>query len=135
MMRADRVFKVFYCGEEHVRHLEFETGTDRDLRSRLLVYNSVLYRDHKLPVITIVIYPFLVEQATSPLCIMSNGEEILTFKFRTLPLFTWEAERFVREHQTCMYPLLTAMEGVHAELISQVMQELTCHPLRVVRTL
>ena len=53
MMRADRVFKVLYGGEEHVLHLEFETGTDRDLRSRLLVYNSVLYRDYKLPVIKI----------------------------------------------------------------------------------
>ena len=125
MMRADRVFKILYCGEEHVLHLEFETGTDRDLRSRLLVYNSVLYRDYKLPVISIVIYPFLVEQATSPLCIMSSGEEIFTFKFRTLPLFTWEAEQFVQEHRACMYPLLPAMNGVHAELISQVMQELT----------
>lgn len=125
MMRADKVFKVVYCGEEHVLHLEFETGSDRDLRSRLLVYNSVLYRDHKLPVISIVVYPFEVEQATSPLCIMSNNDEILTFKFRTLPLFTWEAEHFVREHQTCMYPLLPAMDGLHAELISQVMQELS----------
>jgi hypothetical protein len=124
-MRADRVFKILYCGEEHVLHLEFETGTDRDLRSRLLVYNSVLYRDYKLPVISIVIYPFLVEQATSPLCIMSKGEEILTFKFRTLSLFTWEAEPFVQEQRACMYPLLPAMNGVHAELISQVMQELT----------
>ena len=125
MMRADRVFKIRYCGEEHVLHLEFETGTDQDLHSRLLVYNSVLYRDYKLPVISIVIYPFEGEQATSPLCIMSNGEEILTFKFRTLSLFTWEAEQFVREHRACMYPLLPAMNGVHAELISQVMQELT----------
>jgi hypothetical protein len=56
---------------------------------------------------------------------MSNEEEILTFKFRTLSLFTWEAEPFVQEHQACMYPLLPAMDGVHAELISQVMQELT----------
>src|SRR5579864_5174934 len=56
---------------------------------------------------------------------MSNGEDLLTFKFRTLPLFTWEAEQFVREHQACMYPLLPTMNGVDAELISQVMQELT----------
>src|SRR2546429_4565932 len=49
--RADKVFKVLYCGKEHILHLEFETGLDRELRSRLLVYNSVLYRDYKLPVI------------------------------------------------------------------------------------
>ena len=108
-MRADKVFKGLYYDVEHVLHLEFETGSDRDLRSRLLVYNSVLYRDHKLPVITIVIYPFAVEQAESPLCIKSNGKEILIFNFRTLPLFTLEAVQFVQEHQACMYPLLPAM--------------------------
>jgi hypothetical protein len=125
MMRADKVFKILYYGEEHILHLEFETRSDGDLCSRLLVYNSVLYRDHKLPVITIVVYPFPVQQAESPLCIKSNGEEILTFKFQTLPLFTLEAEQFVQEHRACMYPLLPAMKGVHAELISQVMEELT----------
>jgi hypothetical protein len=115
------VFKILYYGEEHILHLEFETGSDGDLPSRLLVYNAVLYRDYKLPVITIVVYPFPVEQAESPLEIKSNGEELLTFRFRTLPLFTLDAEQFVQEHRACMYPLLPAMNGVHAE----VMQELT----------
>src|SRR5436305_14210597 len=124
VMRADKVFKILYCGEEHILHLEFETGLDRQLRSRLLVYKSVLYRDYQLPVITIVVYPFSVEPAISPLCIKSNGEDILTFRFKTLPLFTMEAEQFVQEHRACMYPLLPTMHGVHAELIAQAMQEL-----------
>ena len=124
-MRADKVFKVQYCGQEHILHLEFETGSDGKLCSRLLVYNSVLYRDYKIPVITIVVYPFPVNQAVSPLCIKSNGMEILSFHFRTLPLFTMDAEQFVQEHRACMYPLLVTMNGVHAEMIAQVMQELT----------
>jgi hypothetical protein len=124
-MRADKVFKVLYCGEEHVLHLEFETGSDGELCSRLLVYNSVLYRDYKIPVITIVVYPFPVQQAESPLCVRSSGKEILSFHFRTLPLFTMDAEQFVQEHRACMYPLLPTMNGVHAEMITQVMQELT----------
>ncbi len=125
MMRADKVFKILYYGAEHILHLEFETGSDGELRSRLLVYNSVLYRDHKLPVITIVVYPFPVQQAESPLCIKSNEKEILAFHFRTLRLFTMDAEQFVQEHRACMYPLLPTMNGVHAEMITQVMQELT----------
>jgi hypothetical protein len=124
-MRADKVFKILYSGEEHILHLEFETGSDGELCSRLLVYNSVLYRDYKIPVITIVIYPFPVQQAVSPLCIKSHGKEILSFHFRTLPLFTMDAEQFVQEHRACMYPLLPTMNGVHAEPIAQVMQELT----------
>ena len=125
MMRADKVFKILYCGEEHVLHLEFETGSDKNLHSRLLVYNAVLYQDYQLPVITIVVYPFKVEPAVSPLRIISDKKEILTFHFGTLPLFTLEAEQFVQEHRACMYPVLPTMCGVHAELMVQVMQELT----------
>jgi hypothetical protein len=123
-MRADKVFKILYCGEEHVLHIEFETGSDGDLPSRLLIYNAVLYRDHKLPVITIVVYPFPVEEAVPPLCIKSDGKELLTFHFRTLPLYSLDAERFVQEQRTCMYPILPVMNGVRAKLIAQVMQEL-----------
>jgi hypothetical protein len=124
VMRADKVFQILYCGEKHILHLEFETGFDRDLPSRLHVYNAVLYRDYHLPVITIVVYPFRVEQAISPFCIQSNKKDIVTFHFKTLPLFTLEAESFVREHRACMYPLLPTMKGVHAELMAQVMHEL-----------
>jgi len=125
IMRADKVFKILYCGEEHILHLEFETGSDSKLCSRLLVYNSVLYQDHQLPVITIVIYPFNVEPAESPLRIISDKKEILTFHFKTLSLGTLDAEQFVQEHRACMYPVLPTMQGVHADLMEQVMQELT----------
>jgi hypothetical protein len=124
MMRADKVFKILYSGEEHILHLEFQTGSDAKLRSRLLVYNSVLYQDYQLPVLTIVIYPFQAAPAESPLSIVSNKKEVLTFHFRTLSLFTLDAEKFVQEHRACMYPILPTMRGVHAELILQVMQEL-----------
>ena len=33
-------------------------------------------------------------------------------------------ERYVREHYTCMYPLLPAMQGANADLIAQAMAEL-----------
>jgi hypothetical protein len=120
-MRVDKVFKILYDGREQILHLEFEAGYDRQLKSRLLVYNASFYRDYHLPVITLVIYPFSVTMAISPLHI----ENILTFHFKTLPLFEQNAEDFVRQHQTAMYPLLPTMKNVHAKLISQVLQELT----------
>jgi predicted transposase YdaD len=120
-MRVDKVFKILYDGEEQILHLEFETGYDDQLVSRLLVYNASFYRDHRLPVITIVIYPFRTTMAKPPLRI----REILTFHFQTLPLFTLDAEEIVRKQHACMYPLLPTMQNVHADLISQVMQELT----------
>ncbi|HZO73214.1 MAG TPA: hypothetical protein VFB60_13505 [Ktedonobacteraceae bacterium] len=47
-MRGDKVYKVTYQAEEHILHLEFESGVDSEMTSRLLAYNSMLYRDHRL---------------------------------------------------------------------------------------
>ena len=123
-VRMDKVFKMVYHEQEHILHLEFQIGYDKQLAARLLAYNAGLYRDYHLPVITIVMYPFEVTMAIPPLSIKSGKEEILTFRFETLPLFQMDAEDFVRQHHTAMYPLLPTMNNVHADLISQVMQEL-----------
>ena len=123
-MRADKVFKVIYNGEDAILEIEFESGTDSDLPSRLLTYNAVLYQEHKLPVITIVVYPFRVTIAKSPLQVSLGDSSILTFHFQVLPLFQLGAEQFVRKHIVCMYPLLPTMQGVHHEMIKQVTDEL-----------
>jgi hypothetical protein len=86
-MRADRVYRVIYRGQEHILHLEFQTSYDRNLPARLLAYNSILYQDYQLPVITVVIYTFETTIAISPLVISSDEEEIISFNFRTLLLF------------------------------------------------
>ncbi len=57
-MRADKVFKGEYQGDDSIFNVEFETGTDNNLLSRLLIYNAVLYRDHGFPVISIIVHPF-----------------------------------------------------------------------------
>ncbi len=123
-MRADKVFKVIYNGEDAILEIEFESGTDSDLPSRLLIYNAVLYQEHKLPVITIVVYPFRVTLAESPLQVAIGANIIFTFHFQMLPLFQLDAEQFVRDHVVCMYPLLPTMQGVHHEMIKQVTDEL-----------
>ncbi len=62
--------------------------------------------------------------AKSPLIIKSGDETLTTFYFKTLPLFMLEAEHYVREHHTCMYPLLPTMHGANADLIAQAMEKL-----------
>jgi hypothetical protein len=49
---------------------------------------------------------------------------ILTFHFQTLPLFKQDAEDIVRQHVTCLYPLIPTMQNVHDDLIAQVIREL-----------
>jgi hypothetical protein len=123
-MRVDRVYKIMYRGKDHILHLEFESGADNDMTSRLLVYHAILYKDYHLPVISIIIYPFRVTMATPPFREMSGEEEILKFKFGVLPLFKLDAERYIQEHRVAMYPLLPAMRGANRELIDRAMDEL-----------
>jgi hypothetical protein len=42
-MRADKVFKIKYDSEDAILEIEFESRADRDLLSRLLIYNAVLH--------------------------------------------------------------------------------------------
>jgi hypothetical protein len=123
-MRVDKVFKVMYRELDHILHLEFESGSDNDMPSRLLTYHAVLYQEHHLPVISMIVYPFRTRMAVSPWREMSREETLLTFHFLTLPLFTLDAERYVREHVLCMYPLLPTMQGATGALIGQAMDEL-----------
>jgi hypothetical protein len=124
-MSADKVFKVKYYGEEWIFHLEFEVGVDPDLLSRLLVYNTVLYRKHGKPVLTMVVYPFHAKMPRSPLIIGKGKREVHRFHFKTLSLSTMDARECVRRHQTCLYPLLPAMHGLHPNLMSQVLSEMS----------
>jgi len=123
-MRVDKVFKVKYLSEDHILHLEFESGADNDMPSRLHAYNAILYYEHHLPVISMIIYPFRTAMAESPLQVMSGERELLTFHFLTLPLFTLNAEHYVREHIVCMYPMLPTMQGTDDRVIEQAMAEL-----------
>ncbi len=123
-MRSDRVFKVLYEGTPHLLNIEFESGADAVMRERLLVYNAVLHMEYTIPVISSIVYPFRTTTACSPLRILLGKKEMLIFHFFTLPLFQLEAEPFMREHVTCMYPLLPTMEGANIRLITQAMEEL-----------
>ena len=123
-MRADRVFKVLYRGKLCVMDIEFESGADDKMRARLLTYSAILYFEYELPVISIIVYPFRTTIATSPLVIEIADEEMIKFRFFTLPLFTLEAEKYIQEHLTCMYPLLPTMQGANAAVIGQAVAEL-----------
>ncbi len=105
--------------------IEFESGSNTSMSARLLAYNAILYHAHELPVISIIVYPFRTKLAESPLEIRTKRNEILTFHFQVLPLFTLEAEQFVQNHIACMYPLLPTMRGTNYQLIQQVLDELT----------
>lgn len=123
-LRADKVFKILYHGKERIFNPEFETGSDNRMAARLSAYNAILYHDHNIPVISMIIYPFRTKMAESPLLIPEEDGSITRFNFLTLALFLEDAERYVREHVHCMYPLLPAMQGTNRVMIRRVLGEL-----------
>ena len=123
-MRADRVFKILYLGKTYILNIEFESGVDEKIRARLLAYNAILHLEYEIPVISLIVYPFRITLAESPLVLFFGDEEILRFHFRILPLFKEDAERYLHEHIACMYPLLPAMKGANEEIIASALAEL-----------
>jgi hypothetical protein len=116
-MRMDKVFRVRYHGTECILDVEFESSYDQEIGFRLLSYNANLAYDYKLPVITIVIYPFRGQIASSPFYLGTQEELFVHFHFYVVPLFRLDAEEIVRQHHTAMYPLIPTMEKLHTELI------------------
>jgi hypothetical protein len=124
LLRIDRVYKILYKGLAHILHLEFETGSNNKMATRLLDYHAYLYRKYDLPVISIIVYPFRTTVATSPLEEISHGKLVLVFHFQVIALWLLSAEKYVQEHAVAMYALLPAMEGANARLIIRAIDEM-----------
>ncbi len=123
-LRVDRVYIVRYRKEKHVLHLEYETVSDGGIVYRLLEYHAYFLRKYKLPVLSIIVYPFQTTVVESPLLEKSGGEILLDFRFRTLCLWKLSAEDFLQEHIFCMYALLPTMQGASEHLLKQAIDEL-----------
>lgn len=123
-LRLDRVYKAIVKERPHIIDIEFETGSDPDMAARLLDYHAYLYRKYKLPVISIIVYPFRTTMATSPLREVSGEEDLLIFHFRMLPLWKQKAERYLNEHAVSMYSLLPTMEGADTHVLAKAIDEM-----------
>jgi len=124
-MRVDRVYRVHYKRREYILHLELQSSRDDDLAHRTLIYNASLWRDYKLPVISLIVYLFEAQTVTSPLRQMGyDGEEILAFHFRVLKLWEYDAQQCMGEEQMQLYALLPAMQHTNMSLLLQAIDEM-----------
>jgi hypothetical protein len=124
ILRTDRVYEIIYKGQAHILHLEFQTSSDTKMAARLLDYHAYLYYKYALPVISIIIYPFRTAVARSPLEEISDGEIILSFRFRVFPLWKLSARQYMDDHVIAMYALLPAMSGANGPLLDQAISEM-----------
>ncbi len=124
LLRTDKVYIIVYRGKKHILHLEFESGKNTRMGARMLAYNASLHLKYNLPVISIVVYLFKTSMTVSPFVLEGGDGMITTFHFRILPLFLLNTQDYVREHITCMYPLLPTMQGINHELLLSAMKEM-----------
>ncbi|MBV9231811.1 MAG: hypothetical protein JOZ18_21055 [Chloroflexi bacterium] len=123
-MRADRAYRIKYDDNLRILILEFQAGEDDDIAYRLLIYRAILWRDYKLPVISMIVYLFRAKMPESPLTDSSENDLPLTFHFLVIGLLTLDARQFVQKHAISIYPLLPAMDNADAQLLLQVIDEM-----------
>ncbi|MGH2480031.1 MAG: hypothetical protein ACRDHW_10290, partial [Ktedonobacteraceae bacterium] len=127
--RTDRVYKAYLRqrdGREAavILQVEIESGENGTMDTRLLVYHALLLDKYQLPVYSLIVYLFDVKGVTPPLIEAVGTEEILTFKYRTLPLFHQSAVSYMEQHAVPMYALLPVMEDTSDELLLKAIDEM-----------
>jgi hypothetical protein len=123
-LRPDLVYLIQYRGEHHILNLELQTNTDKDMTYRMLLYHVELFGKYRLPVISMVMYPFETS-LTEPVFREESGSEILLeFHHLVLRLWTLEAVQYIRKRVVSMYTLLPAMKGANASLLLQAIDEM-----------
>jgi len=123
-LRPDLVYLIEYKGKQRILNLELQTNEDSDMAYRMLLYHVELFGKYRLPVISMVMYPF---ETTIPEPVFreeSEDETLLVFKHRVLRLWTREAEQYVRKRVVSMYTLLPAMKGANAPMLLQAVEEM-----------
>lgn len=123
-MRTDCTYRVTYSSSPHILHFEYQADGDSDMIYRLLIYCALLLREHKLPVICVVIYLFHTPLPEGQLKFDIDGEEWLHFRFIVIALWKLDARVFVKRKDISIYPLLPAMGHADAGLLLQAIEEM-----------
>jgi hypothetical protein len=94
-------------------HLEFQTYNDPGMAERLLRYNVLARSEHKLPVLSCVIYLLKDgEASSSPLkWKLPNGQEILQFHYQSIVLGALSPEDLLQSGQAGLLPPLPLTNG------------------------
>jgi predicted transposase/invertase (TIGR01784 family) len=122
-LEVDALLEVKVGGEDMLLHLEFQTYNDPDMAERLLRYNVLTRSEHKLPVLSCVIYLLDEgEMLSSPLIwIVPNGQEVLRFHYQSIALGVLSPEDLLRTGQTGLLPLLPLTKrGARREIVESM---------------
>jgi hypothetical protein len=120
--RNDRVYRAPYKGTMHIVEVEIETSPDSIMEVRSLIYHALLMEKYYgEPIISLILYPFKMPIAYSPLEGRNADGEAVTFHFRVLPLWRFDARTYFAKRVLCMFALLPAMQGVTRDMLLQAL--------------
>lgn len=124
MLKAALAYNITYKGKPHILNMELQTEEDSEVEVRVLRYHINLHVEHKIPVISVILYPFKTKIPQPPYEEKNDDEVLLTFHYRVLPLWKMDARPFVRDHVISMYTLLPAMKWASASLLISAVKEM-----------
>jgi len=118
IQRGDLIFRLFYQGEWHLLHFEFETSPDGTMDRRLHFYSSFLWYEYGLPVLSFLFYPFKDTRVSSPMIHRSTQRIIDTFHYTLIRTWDMDAREWMSNEQAVpFYGLLPTMEHLSKELL------------------
>jgi hypothetical protein len=119
-LRADLVYLIRRNGKPHILNMELQTSSDSEIVQRILRYHMELYLASELPVISVVLYLFETSVPQPPFR-ESEEEDLLTFHYQVIALWTLDAREYVGKRVVSMYALLPGMKGADAPLLLQAL--------------
>jgi predicted transposase YdaD len=126
-LEVDALLGVQVNGQDMLLHLEFQTYNDPAMAERLLRYNVLARSEHRLPVLSCVIYPLGGGEASpSPLSwIVPTGQEVLQFQYLSVELKVLLPEEVLQTGLTGLLPLLPLTKnGARREIVETMFSRL-----------
>src|SRR5579872_1717202 len=120
---ADALLEVSWYGEIFLLHIEFQSTNDPEMGERLLEYNFAAHKEHKLDVLSIVIYLRSDgEVPQSPLLWkIPTGKETLQFHYLVVEMAKLAANQLRHEGLIGILPLLLlTRDGATHEVVNEV---------------
>jgi hypothetical protein len=127
IIKPDLVFLGRLNGELCIINMELQSNEDTMMELRLLLYHVALHHKHKIPVVSVILYPFEAKYPVPPYRERSGKNTLLKFKYGVYVLCEKDARKYVHRHRICLYTLLPGMKHATVPLLKQALREMRQH--------
>jgi hypothetical protein len=126
-LKADLVYNITMDGLPAILNMELQTDPEQHMPLRILQYHALLLAKEKIPVFSVILYPFQAHMPPEqePLFEERCGDKtLLTLNYGVVKLWTRDAAAYVRSGYIYMYAFLPCMGNATADLLIQAIWEM-----------